>query len=147
MDSFFTEEEKAFRDQLARWVRERLAPRAEELDHTGAFARDLFEELGGLGYFGIMYPEQYGGLGIDSPYLHYTVLCEELAVASMGFAATVCMHASTATHTIFQWGSEDLKQRYLVPAIKGEKIGAFAITEPDAGSDAAAIRTRARPVD
>jgi alkylation response protein AidB-like acyl-CoA dehydrogenase len=147
MNVLLNEDQEQFRDQLARWVDERLAPRAEELDRTGAFARDLFSELGQLGYFGIMYPEAYGGIGYDQPYLYYTILCEELARASMGFAATVCMHGSTATHTIYKWGSEALRQRYLVPAIRGEMIGAFAITEPNAGSDAASITTRARKVD
>ena len=147
MEGFLDQAELEFRDHLARWVQERLQPRAEDLDRTGAFARDLFQELAALGYFGIMYPEKYGGMSLGAPYVYYTILCEELSAASMGFAATVCMHASTATHTIYKWGSEDLKQRYLVPAIRGEKIGAFAITEPDAGSDAAAIRTRAIEVD
>jgi alkylation response protein AidB-like acyl-CoA dehydrogenase len=147
MDTYLDPDQIAFRDQLARWVDQRLGPRAEELDRNGEFARDLFEELGSLGYFGIMYPEQYGGTGLSDPYLHYTILCEELARASMGFAATVCMHASTATHTVFKWGSEALRQRYLVPALQGKQIGAFAITEPNAGSDAAAIRTRAVKVD
>lgn len=147
MDSFFDAEQLAFRDQLTRWVDERLMPRAEILDKSGEFARDLFEELGVLGYFGILYPEKYGGTDIKHPYLHYTILCEELARASMGFAATVCMHASTATNTIFKWGNENLRQTYLIPGIAGKKIGAFAITEPNAGSDAGAIRTRAIKVD
>jgi alkylation response protein AidB-like acyl-CoA dehydrogenase len=147
MNVLLTEEHEQFRDQLARWVDDRLAPRAEELDRTGAFARDLFIELGQLGYYGIMYPEAYGGIGYEQPYLYYTILCEELARASMGFAATVCMHGSTATHTIYKWGSEALRQRYLVPAIRGEMIGAFAITEANAGSDAASITSRARQVD
>jgi alkylation response protein AidB-like acyl-CoA dehydrogenase len=103
VESFLDQAELEFRDHLARWVKERLQPRAEELDRTGAFARDLFQELAALGYFGIMYPEKYGGMSLGSPYIHYTILCEELAAASMGFAATVCMHASTATHTIYKW--------------------------------------------
>ena len=147
MDTYLDPDQITFRDQIARWVDNKLAPRAAELDRSGLFARDLFEELAGLGYFGIMYPEIYGGIGLPDPYLHYTLLCEELARGSMGFAATVCMHASTATHTIFKWGTEELRQKYLVPAIQGKKIGAFAITEPNAGSDAAAIRTRAVKVD
>src|SRR5437868_9064577 len=147
MEGFFDSEQLEFRDHLRRWVDERLKPRAEQLDRTGELARDLFEELGSLGYFGIMYPERYGGLGLNAPYTYFTILCDELAAASMGFAATVCMHASTATHTIFKWGGEELRQRYLVPAIQGRKVGAFAITEPDAGSDAAAIRTRATKVE
>jgi len=147
MEVLLDSEQQEFRQHLRRWVDERLKPRAEQLDRTGEFARDLFEELGSLGYFGIMYPESYGGLGLNAPYTYFTILCDELAAASMGFAATVCMHASTATHTIFKWGGEELRQRYLVPAIQGRKVGAFAITEPDAGSDAAAIRTRATKVE
>lgn len=147
MDSYLEAEHLEFRDQLARWVDERLAPRAEELDRSGEFARDLFEELASLGYLGIMYPENYGGVGLSQPYIYFTLLCEELARGSMGFAATVCMHGSTATHTLYKWGTEELRQQYLVPAIRGEKVGAFAITEPNAGSDAAAIRTRAVKVD
>ena len=136
-----------FQSHIARWVDERLAPRADALDRSGEFPRELFRELGGLGYYGIMYPEHYGGSGMEKPYLHYTVLCEELARASMGFAAIVGMHASAATHTIYAWGSESLRQRYLVPAIRGDMVGAFALTEPNAGSDAAAIRTRAIKVE
>ena len=147
MDTYLDADQIAFRDGLARWVDERLCPRAEELDSSGEFARDLFEELGSLGYFGIMYPEEYGGSGITDPYLHYTILCEELARGSMGFAATVCMHASTATHTIFKWGTDELRRKYLAPAIQGKLIGAVAITEPTAGSDAGAIRTKATKVE
>lgn len=143
----FPPEIQDFREQISRWVDERLAPRAEELDKSGAFARDLFEELGDLGYLGIMYPEEYGGSGIEQPNVAFTLLCEELARGSMGFAATVCMHGSTATHGVYAWGTEELRRKYLVPALKGELIGAYAITEANAGSDAAAIRTRARKVE
>lgn len=147
MDVLFDEELTAFRAQLARWVDERLAPRAEELDASEEFARDLFKELGDLGYLGVMYPEAYGGSGVERPYLYFTVLVEELARGSAGFAATVCMHGSTATNTVHAWGNEALRQKYLVPALKGDMVAAFAITEPNAGSDAAALRTRAVKVD
>ena len=136
-----------FRQHIARWAEERLAPRAEELDRSGDFGKDLFRELGSLGYFGTMYPEEVGGSGLERPFSCFTVLCEELARASMGFAAGVCMHGSTATHTIYRWGSPALHERYLRPALKGEKIGAFAITESNADSDAASLRTRATKVD
>lgn len=132
-----------FRNHLARWVDERLAPRAEELDGSGEFEVELFRELGELGYIGSMYPEAVGGSGVAYPYTCFTVLCEELARGSMGFAAGVCMQGSTATNTIFEWGSDALKEAYLKPALRGEKVGAFAITEPNAGSDAAALKTRA----
>lgn len=147
MHLFLDQDQKEFQRHIARWVDERLAPRADELDRSGEFPRALFKELGELGYYGIMYPEAYGGSGLARPYTHYTILCEELARGSMGFAAIVGMHASAATHTIFSWGNEALRRRYLVPAIRGDMVGAFALTEPNAGSDAASIRTRAVRTD
>jgi len=140
-------EVEEFRSYVARWVDERLIPQAEALDHSGEFPHELFRELGELGYFGAMYPESVGGSGMKNPYSAVTVLCEDLARGSMGFAAGVCMQASTATHTLFHWGSPKLHELYLTPALRGEKIGAFAITEPNAGSDAASLRTKATKVD
>jgi butyryl-CoA dehydrogenase len=147
MDVFLDEDLRQFRDAIARWVDERLVPRASAIDQADVFPQELFRELGTLGFFGVLYPEAYGGSGMSRRYLAYTILCEELSRGHMGFASIVCMHASTATHTIATWGSEALRQRYLVPAIRGEMIGAFSITEPNAGSDAAAIRTRATRCD
>ena len=132
-----------FRHYIARWVDERLAPEAARLDEEGDFGLELFRELGRLGYYGAMYPENVGGSGLKYPYTCFTVLCEELARGSMSFAASVCMQGSTATHTIYKWGGDALRKQYLEPALRGEKIGAFAITEPGAGSDAASLRTRA----
>ena len=140
-------EAEEFRAPIARWVDERLLPQAEALDRAGEFPHALFKELGALGYYGVMYPEAAGGSGLSHPYTCFTVLCEELARGSMGFAAGVCMQGSTATHTLHQWGSAVVQQRYLAPALRGDKIGAFAITEPDAGSDAASLRTKAVAVD
>jgi butyryl-CoA dehydrogenase len=147
MDVFLDEDLRQFRDAIARWVDERLVPRASAIDQADVFPQDMFRELGTLGFFGVLYPENYGGSGISRRYLAYTILCEELSRGHMGFASIVCMHASTATHTIATWGTEALRQRYLMPAIRGEMIGAFSITEPNAGSDAAAIRTRATRCD
>jgi butyryl-CoA dehydrogenase len=147
MHLFLDAEQQEFQRHIARWVDERLAPQADALDRAGVFPRELFKELGALGYYGVLYPEAYGGSGLERPYVYYMILCEELARGSLGFAAIVGMHASAATHAIYSWGSESLRRRYLVPAIKGELVGALAITEPNAGSDAAAIRTRAVKVD
>lgn len=140
-------EAEELRGHLARWVNERLLPQAETLDRKGNFPHELFREFGELGYFGVMFPEAEGGSGLERPYSCFTVLCEELARGSMGFAAGVCMQGSTATHTIHQWGSPKLRELYLRPAIRGEKIGAFAITEPNAGSDVASLHSRASKVD
>lgn len=138
-----TQDAAEFRNHLARWVDDRLVPQAEALDKAGVFPRELFRELGSLGYYGVMYPEEAGGIGSDNPYTLFTILCEELARGSMGFAAGVCMQGSTATHTIYRWGRPSLRERFLKPALRGELIGAFAITEPDAGSDAGSLRTKA----
>lgn len=143
MDIFLDENLRLFRDAISRWVDERLVPCADALDKADAFPRELFEELGRLGFFGVLFPEQVGGSGMERRFLAYTIMCEELSRGHMGFASIVCMHASTASYTIATWGTDELRQRYLVPAIRGEKIGGFAITEPNAGSDAAAIRTKA----
>jgi acyl-CoA dehydrogenase len=95
---------------------------------------------------GLKYPPEYGGQGGD--YLHEAVLVEELArIGSGGTAAAIGAHVNIATPPIWKFGTEEQKQRYLVPAIAGEKIGALAITEPEAGSDVAALRTRATPVE
>ncbi len=136
-----------FRQHVQRWTLDRLMPRANEIDRSGEFPRDLFEELAGLGYLGIMYDEEFGGLGADNRNVMFTILIEELSRASMSFAGMICMHGSTATFGLAEWGSQDLKARYLAPALKGEMIGAFAITESNAGSDAASLRTRADKVD
>ena len=141
------QETQEFRSHLARWVDERLAPQADALDRAGEFPHALFRELAGLGYLGALYPESCGGSGLANPYTCFAVLCEELARGSMGFAAGVCMQGSTATYTLYQWGGKSLHERFLLPALRGEKIGAFAITEPNSGSDAASLRTRATKAD
>ncbi len=141
------QELEEFRAPLARWVDERLVPQAEALDQAGEFPHALFRELADLGYLGVMYPEEVGGSGVSYPYSYYTVLCDELARGSLGFAAGVCMQGSTATHTLYEWGNDALRERWFAPALRGEKIAAFAITEPNAGSDAAALRTRATRVE
>ena len=138
---------REFRAHIARWVDERLAPQAEALDRKEEFPRELFGELAGLGYLGTLYPESTGGSGLPNPYTCFAVLCEELSRGSMGFAASVCMQGSTATYTIYKWGGASLHERYLKPALRGEKIAAFAITEPNSGSDAASLRTRATKVE
>lgn len=143
MEYPFTDDQKEFRQHLSRWVDERLVPRAEELDTTGDFAQDLFRELGELGYYGIMYPEEYGGSGLEDRNVYYTIFCEELARGSMGFSAIATMHAATATHGMYEWGTENIRNNQLKRAIRGEVVCAFALTEPQAGSDAAAIITRA----
>lgn len=141
------EEAEEFRSYIAKWVDERLIPQAREIDEAGVFPRALAKELGDLGYIGTMYPEEAGGSGLENPNLCFAILNEEISRASVGFAAWICMQGSTATHTIYEWGNDQLREEFFAPALKGDKICAFAITEPNAGSDAASLRTKATKVD
>jgi acyl-CoA dehydrogenase len=107
---------------------------------------ELFLRCGELGFFGLKYEERYGGQG--GGYLHEAVFAEELArCGSGGVGAALGAHADIATPPIWKFGTEEQKQRWLVPAIKGERVGALGITEPDAGSDVAGLRTHAKRVD
>jgi alkylation response protein AidB-like acyl-CoA dehydrogenase len=139
----FTEEQKEFRNHIARYVDERVIPQAAELDESEQFPWELFRELGDLGYLGIKYPKEYGGSGLDEAHVYHCIFCEELARGSLGLASIIGMHSSTATYGVYKWGTEELKQKYLVPALAGKKVAAFGLTEPNAGSDAAAITTKA----
>src|SRR2546430_17217913 len=99
MEGFFDSEQLEFRDHLRRWVDERLKPRAEQLDRTGELARDLFEELGSLGYFGIMYPERYGGLGAKKPHTHFSHPSAVRAAGNNGVSANGLLPRGTPKHT------------------------------------------------
>src|SRR5436190_6282486 len=137
----FTEEHDQLRDSISRFVAKELAPHAEEWEET-TFPDSIFPRMGELGFLGLSYPEEYGGQGGD--YYCNIVLAEEMAKCnSGGLAMGVAVHTDMATPPVFMFGTEEQKQRYLVPSIKGEKISCLGITEPDAGSDVAGIRTRA----
>jgi len=143
----FTEEHEELRQSLRRFVRAEIAPHVEEWEEAREFPRELFTRCGELGFLGLKYPEALGGQGGD--YLHDAVWAEELAFsgASGGVAAGLGAHTGIATPPIFKFGTPEQHQRFLVPAIRGEKICALGITEPGAGSDVAGIRTFARTVD
>ncbi len=132
---------------MRRFVSKEIAPHVEEWEEAREFPRELFDRCGELGFLGLKYPEEYGGQGGD--YVHDAVWIEELSRsgASGGVAAGLGAHAEIATPPIWKFGTEEQKQRWLVPGIRGELIGALGITEPGAGSDVASIRTTARRVD
>src|SRR4051794_21813732 len=137
----FTEEHEALRESIRAFVDRELAPHADEWEET-TFPDSVFRRMGELGFLGLSMPEAYGGQGGD--YYCNLVLAEELARAhSGGMAMGLAVHTDMATPPILQFGTEEQKQRYLVPSIRGEKISCLGITEPDAGSDVAGIRTRA----
>lgn len=137
-----TPEHKAFRETVRAFVRNELAPRAREFDKMGRIDKSLFPKMGELGMLGLRYDEAYGGAGLDWSYT--AILCEELGRAdNVGVMTGISVHTDMATPSLHRFGSEELKQKYLVPAIRGEMVSAIAVTEPDAGSDVAGIRTRA----
>ncbi|MBI2554687.1 MAG: acyl-CoA dehydrogenase family protein [Candidatus Rokubacteria bacterium] len=141
MDYRLTEEQQAFRRAVAKFVDAEIAPVADELDTKGEFPLGLFRRIGELGYFGLRYPEAYGGSAADM--VTYCLWAEELARGSMSVAATACMQSLMGTHFVFKYGNEEQRRKYLVPALRGEKIGTFALTEPNAGSDVGNIGTTA----
>jgi benzylmalonyl-CoA dehydrogenase len=145
VDFRLTAEQEAFRKAVARFVEAEVGPVAHELDVAGEFPRSLFRRLGELGYLALRYPEAYGGAEADM--VTYCLFSEEMARGSMSLAAIAAMQGLMGTHFIYKYGSEELRQRYLVPALRGEKVATFALTEPNAGSDVGAITTMAERGD
>ncbi len=143
MDSmYFTEEHNLFRQSLQDFLKKEVVPNIEKWEKTGDIERFIWKKFGDMGFFGINYPEAYGGLNLD---LFYTViLLEELQkINSGGFAAAIWAHAYLAMTHLNAEGDETIKQNYLVPSISGDKIGCLCITEPFGGSDVAGMRTTA----
>ncbi|WP_418319809.1 acyl-CoA dehydrogenase family protein [Piscinibacter sakaiensis] len=139
---YFTEQHRQFRDNLRRFVEQEIVPCAASWEEAGMVPREVIRQMGELGYLGIRYPEQYGGSGLDTVYS--AILAEELGRSTYGgFAVTVTVHTDMASPHLVNFGTPEQLQRYLPALIRGEKVCAVAVTEPDAGSDVAGIRTRA----
>src|SRR3954451_16167191 len=137
----FTDEHEQLRESIRAFVLKELRPHAEEWEEE-TFPDWVFTRMGELGFLGLTYPEEYGGQGGD--YFSGLVLGEEIGHSTSGAPTMgVAVHPDMATPPILAFGTEEQKQRYLVPAIKGEKISCLGITEPDAGSDVSGIKTRA----
>jgi acyl-CoA dehydrogenase len=142
----FTAEHEELRGEIRRFVAEELRPHAAEWERARWFPDDVFARMAEHGLLGIKYPVEYGGRGLG--YVEDAILAQELSrCGSGGLAAGIGAHVSIATPPVWKFGTDDQKRRFLVPAIRGERIGALAITEPGAGSDVAGIRTFARRVD
>ncbi|MEA2681937.1 MAG: acyl-CoA dehydrogenase, partial [Chloroflexota bacterium] len=138
----FNEEHDAYRESVRSFVTKELQPHAEEWERAEDFPDDVFRRMGALELFGNKFEEAYGGTGAGP--LFEAVLIEEIArCGSGGVAAGLGAHAQIALPPIANFGTEEQKQRWLVPGIKGEKLAALGITEPEAGSDVSGIRTRA----
>ncbi|MDP3824383.1 MAG: acyl-CoA dehydrogenase family protein [Burkholderiales bacterium] len=139
---YFTEQHRQFRDNLRRFIDQEIVPRAAPWEEAGMVPRAVMRQMGELGYLGIRYPETYGGSGLDTVYS--AILAEELGRSTYGgYAVTVTVHTDMASPHLANFGTPEQLQRYLPSLIRGETVCAVAVTEPDAGSDVAGIRTRA----
>ncbi len=145
MDFDLSPDHELIRRTVREFAEGEVAPVAEELDRTKSFPYEIVAQLGKLNLMGIPFPEEYGGGGGDS--LAYALAVEELARVDSSVAITLCAHTSLGTQPIYLFGSEEQKREWLPQLCSGEKLGAFGLTEPEAGSDAGNTRTRARLQD
>src|SRR6056297_4103859 len=141
MDFSLSAEQKQIRDMVAEFADEEIKPRADEIDKSDEFPDDLVSEMGELGLMGMPCPEEYGGAGLD--YHSYAIGLEEISRGSGGLGTIVAAHTSLAGNMLYAFGDEDQKQEYLTPLNQGEDVGAFALSEPGAGSDVPAMDTTA----
>jgi alkylation response protein AidB-like acyl-CoA dehydrogenase len=141
MDFDLTDEQEAIRRLVREFAEGEVGPVAEELDREKRFPYEIVEQLGKLGLMGIPYPEEYGGGGADN--LSYALAIEELARVDSSVAITVAAHTSLGTWPVYAYGSDELKAEWMPKLCSGERLGAFGLTEPEAGSDAGNTRTRA----
>ena len=137
-----TEAQRQTREVIRQFARKELAPVAAERDRVPRFPREAFDKMAGLGMMGMVVPEQHGGAGLD--YVSYALAIMEIAAADGAVSTAFQVHNSLVCLALLNYGNEDQKTRYLRPLASGELLGAFCLTEPNAGSDAAAIKTRAR---
>jgi alkylation response protein AidB-like acyl-CoA dehydrogenase len=136
-----TEEQQAIQKMAREFARTEVAPHADRWDREGGFDRTIVGQLGALGFLGMMIPESLDGLGLDT--CTYLVALEEIAAADASAAVLMSVHNSLPTQMILRYGSEAQREKYLRPMARGEWLGAFALSEPDAGSDAASLRAQA----
>src|SRR5881409_228496 len=141
MDFQLTAEQREIQALARDFGAEKIEPHAAEWDREHRFPRELFGQLAELGLMGVCVPEEYGGAGAD--FLSYILVLEELSRADAGVGVTVAVHTSAVTLPLLTFGTDEQKSRFVPPLARGEHLGAFALTEPEAGSDAGALRTRA----
>ncbi len=141
MDFDLTDEQKAIQSLCREFARDEVAPRAEEYDAAAEFPYDLVRKMGELGLFGLPFPEEWGGAGADT--VSYALAVMEIARADASTAITLAANVSLGATPFFLFGTKEQKERYLVPMAQGKMLWGFGLTEPQAGSDAGATRTRA----
>ena len=143
MNIYIDDDLKAIAAQTAEYVEKEIVPRGEEWEREGRVPREILRSMGELGFFGLRVPDEYGGIGLGP--LTSVVFAEQLGRSTFGgFTITVLAHTDLAMPYLTKFASDDLKARFLPPMVSGEKIAGIAVTEPDAGSDVAAIRATAR---
>ena len=143
MDFSLTEEQQMIRKMCREFADERIAPRAEEMERTGEYPYDIIARMGELGMMGIPFPDEYGGSGGDWVSMHLCI--EEISRVDAALGALLDVTTSVVAQELYVFGTEEQKKRWLVPMARGLEIGAFGLTEPEAGSDAGATRTTAVP--
>jgi butyryl-CoA dehydrogenase len=143
MDFSLSADQREIQGLAREFAQAEIEPHAAAWDREHRFPRDLFAKLAELGLMGVCVPEEYGGAGAD--FLSYILVLEELSRADAGVGVTVAVHTSAATLPLLAFGTDEQKSRFVPPLARGEHLGAFALTEPEAGSDAGAIRTAAVP--
>src|SRR5688500_32734 len=136
-----TEEQRGIRDLAREFAQQEIAPHIAQWDEDAHFEPALVKKMGDLGFLGMLLPEEYGGLGLDTS--TYLVALEEIAVVDASAAVMMSVHNSLPTQMILRFGSDEQKDRFLNPLATGDLLGAFALSEPEAGSDAAALTTQA----
>lgn len=141
MDFCLSEEHELMRKMIRDFAEKEVEPGAAERDEKEEFSRELFDKMGAIGITGIPWPEEYGGGGSD--YLSYVIAVEEISRVDASLGTTLSAHTSLASWPIFKYGTEAQKQKFLKPLAEGEKMGAYGLTEEQAGSDAAALKTSA----
>ncbi|HEY8284518.1 MAG TPA: acyl-CoA dehydrogenase family protein [Chloroflexota bacterium] len=145
MNFDLTDEQRLIQTTVREFAQAEVAPRAEEMDRTHQFPYDLVAKMAELGLMGLPFPEQYGGAGGDT--VSYAIAVEEISRADASTGITLAAHISLGSAPFYLFGSEEQKQRFLVPLARGERLWGFGLTEPEAGSDAGATRTRAEARD
>jgi alkylation response protein AidB-like acyl-CoA dehydrogenase len=145
VDFDLTQDQREIQALTRDFAKAEIEPNASQWDRDHHFPRDLFGKLAELGLMGACVPQEYGGAGVD--FLSYILVLEELSRADAGVGVTVAVHTSAVTLPLLTYGTDEQKSRFVPPLARGEHLGAFALTEPEAGSDAGAIRTKAEPAD
>ena len=141
MDFTFTDEQKQLRKSVREFAGDEIAPHVMEWDESSRFPSEILPKLAEMGLLGVIFPEEYGGAGLG--YIEYATVIEELARVDGSVGLFVAAHNSLCSNHIYKFGSEEQKRKYLVPLAQGKKLGAWSLTEPEAGSDAGGTRTTA----